>query len=113
MYGLLNLVDLSGSERFEQSTANGDTKTITKSLTALTDVICALANKDTQIPYKSSKLTHLLQNSLGGNSKTLMLVNLSPVEKDLNETLSSLKYATKINACDIGFAKKQTKSDQK
>ena len=109
--GLLNLIDLAGSERLNQSQATGarltETQHINKSLACLGDVISALGQESAKhVPYRNSKLTFLLQNCLGGNSKTLMFVNCSPMAKDMSETLSSLRFATKVNACDIGTAKK-------
>ncbi|KAL7280575.1 hypothetical protein ACG7TL_005509 [Trametes sanguinea] len=118
--GSLNLVDLAGSERLEKSGAAGDrdrlkeTQNINKSLSALGDVIAALGEKgegkgDKHIPYRNSKLTYLLQNSLSGNSKTLMFLNLSPLATHLHESLCSLRFATKVNNTTIGTARKQTK----
>jgi len=101
--GTLNLVDLAGSERLKHSGAEGDrmreTQNINKSLSCLGDVIEALSrNPNGHIPYRNSKLTHLLQYSLGGNSKTLMFVMVSPLEAHLKETLTSLRFATKVRA---------------
>ncbi|KAF9529633.1 P-loop containing nucleoside triphosphate hydrolase protein [Crepidotus variabilis] len=119
--GSLNLVDLAGSERLNVSFANGadkervrETQNINRSLSALGDVIAALGEKgeksDKHIPYRNSKLTYLLQNSLSGNSKTLMVLNLSPLAAHLQESLTSLRFATKVNNTTIGTAKKYTKA---
>ena len=120
--GTLNLVDLAGSERLSHSGATGDrlkeTQSINKSLSCLGDVIGALGQgkEGGHVPYRNSKvshsvpnirsllskaddplqLTYLLQFSLGGNSKTLMFVMISPLQAHLSETLTSLKFATKV-----------------
>ncbi|KAL8758595.1 MAG: hypothetical protein Q9184_003872 [Pyrenodesmia sp. 2 TL-2023] len=113
--GTLNLVDLAGSERLSQSQATGErlkeTQSINKSLSCLGDVIGALGSgKDGgHVPYRNSKLTYLLQFSLGGNSKTLMFVMISPLQAHLSETLTSLKFATKVHNTHIGTAKRQAK----
>ncbi|KAI2224714.1 kinesin-like nuclear fusion protein [Ophidiomyces ophidiicola] len=111
----LNLVDLAGSERLTHSGATGDrlkeTQNINRSLSCLGDVIGALGQgkEGGHIPYRNSKLTYLLQFSLGGNSKTLMLVMISPRQEHLSETLTSLRFATKVQNTHIGTAKKQTR----
>ncbi|KAF2225135.1 kinesin-like protein [Elsinoe ampelina] len=113
--GTLNLVDLAGSERLSHSGATGDrmkeTQHINKSLSCLGDVISALGQgkEGGHVPYRNSKLTYLLQYSLGGNSKTLMFVMISPLQAHLGETLTSLKFATKVHNTHIGTAKRQSK----
>ncbi|KAL6532547.1 hypothetical protein OROGR_014517 [Orobanche gracilis] len=80
------LVDLAGSERVAKTEVLGDilkqTQNINRSLSALGDVISTLATKSPHIPFRNSKLTHLLQDSLGGDSKALMFVQISPNEND-------------------------------
>lgn len=98
--GKLNLVDLAGSERQAKTGASGDRlKEATKinlSLSALGNVISALVDgKCKHIPYRDSKLTRLLQDSLGGNTKTLMIACLSPADCNYDETLSTLRYANR------------------
>ncbi|XP_033752600.1 kinesin-like protein KIF17 isoform X2 [Pecten maximus] len=98
--GKLNLVDLAGSERQSKTGATGDRlKEATKinlSLSALGNVISALVDAKTKhIPYRDSKLTRLLQDSLGGNTKTLMVACLSPADNNYEETISTLRYANR------------------
>ena len=94
---LFRLVDLAGSERSKKSGAEGDrlreANNINKSLTTLGMCINKLASKEKHIPYRSSKLTHLLQNSLGGNSSTLMIACVSPSDLSFEETMLTLRYA--------------------
>ncbi|VAH07155.1 unnamed protein product [Triticum turgidum subsp. durum] len=105
------LVDLAGSERLAKTEVEGErlkeAKFINKSLSALGDVIAALASKNAHIPYRNSKLTHLLQSSLGGDCKTLMFVQISPSSTDSGETLCSLNFASRVRAIEHGPARKQ------
>jgi kinesin family protein 3/17 len=97
----LNLVDLAGSERHGKtgiSTNSGlafnESKSINLSLSTLGKVIqCLSADKPSHIPYRESKLTRILQDSLGGNARTLMIACLSPTDTNHEESLSTLKYA--------------------
>jgi len=101
--GKLNLVDLAGSERQSKSRSTGDRlKEATKinlSLSALGNVISSLSDGKAQhIPYRDSKLTRLLQDSLGGNCKTVMIANIGPAASNYDETLSTLRYASRAKA---------------
>ncbi|TRY81922.1 hypothetical protein DNTS_013385 [Danionella cerebrum] len=101
-FGKLSLVDLAGSERAAKTGAKDDqlkeANSINKSLSALGDVISALSLEQTHVPYRNNKLTQLMQDSLGGNAKTLMILNISPSDGTLDETLTSLIYATRVKA---------------
>ena len=98
--GKLSLVDLAGSERVSKTDASGDrlkeAMAINKSLSALGNVISALSTNSKWVPYKDNKLTAVMQDSLGGNAKTLMFVNFSPVDYNAEETASSLVYASRV-----------------
>jgi kinesin family protein C1 len=108
--GTLNLVDLAGSERLDRSNATGqrqkETVAINKSLSSLVDVFTAIGQKSSHIPFRNSKLTYLLQPALSGDGKTCMIVNLSPTEASVPETLCSLRFASKVNMCELGKAKR-------
>ncbi|CAC5381742.1 Kinesin-like protein CIN8,Kinesin-like protein KIF18A,Kinesin-like protein Klp98A,Kinesin-like protein KIF19,Kinesin-like protein KIN-12D,Kinesin-II 95 kDa subunit,Kinesin-like protein KIN-7I,Kinesin-like protein klp-20,Kinesin-related protein 11,Chromosome-associated kinesin KIF4B,Kinesin-like protein K39,Kinesin-like protein KIP3,Kinesin-like protein KIN-14L,Kinesin-like protein unc-104,Kinesin-like protein KIF13B,Kinesin-like protein KIN-7E, chloroplastic,Kinesin-like protein KIF18B,Kinesin-like protein len=104
---VVNLVDLAGSERADSTGATGDRlkegSAINKSLSTLGNVIKALAdlstgNKKVVVPYRDSTLTKLLQNALGGNSKTIMIAALSPADINYEETLSTLRFADRAKA---------------
>jgi hypothetical protein len=99
-HGKLSFVDLAGSERIKKSGSVGEqmkeAAAINKSLSALGDVISALASEQCHIPFRNHKLTMLMSDSLGGNAKTLMFVNVSPTDSNLDESQNSLLYAQRV-----------------
>lgn len=105
--GTLNLIDLAGCEKLSASNVEGDNIkeaiAINKSLLCLKNVITSLTNNSNlsnkYVPFRDSTLTYVLQNYLGGDSKTLMFVNISPLITQINETNNSLKFATEVNSC--------------
>lgn len=134
----MHLVDLAGSERVHKSEVTGDrlkeAQHINRSLSALGDVISSLAQKNSHVPYRNSKLTQLLQDSLGnlnewvhwfsfilssilnlrcgvvclflgGQAKTLMFVHISPEADAVGETISTLKFAERVATVELGAAR--------
>jgi len=114
--GKINLIDLAGSENVNKSgvVADGlrEAQNINKSLSALGDVIGALVAKTPHIPYRNSKLTMMLKDSLGGDSKTLMIVQSSPAQINVTETLSSLNFAARARNVELGKAKRNVKGGE-
>jgi kinesin family protein C1 len=111
--GCLNLVDLAGSERTDRSGAEGqrmrEACAINKSLSTLGDVFKAIGENAKHVPYRNSKLTHLLAPCLGGDGKTLMLVNVAPERESAEESMHSLQFAAKVNAVELGGGKTRAK----
>ena len=116
----INLVDLAGSERVSKTGATGDKlkegANINKSLSALGNVINALAEqakkgKKVFIPYRNSKLTRVLQESLGGNSVTVMLAAISPAAYNYEETLNTLQYADRAKAIQLKARKNESMTE--
>ena len=103
--GCLVLVDLAGSERVARSGAEGarlkEACAINKSLSSLGDVFTAISNGQKHIPFRNSKLTHLLQPCLSGDGKTLMFVNLNPHTASAEETLCSMRFASHVNTVEL------------
>lgn len=99
--GVLNLIDLAGSERVKESQVEGqnfkEAASINTSLSTLSKVMTALAENASHIPYRDSALTKLLEGCLGGNAKALMFVMVSPLATDIKETVSSLDFATTVS----------------
>ena len=104
MRSKFNLVDLAGSERAKDTGASGDRfaegVSINKGLLELGNCINALTEGKTRkhVPYRNSKLTRLLQDSLGGNSETLFIACISPAAKNHDHTLNTLRYASRARA---------------
>ncbi|CAJ1936898.1 unnamed protein product [Sphenostylis stenocarpa] len=114
MFGNLHLVDLAGSERVDRAEVTGDrlkeAQHINKSLSALGDVIFSLAQKSPHVPYRNSKLTQLLQTSLGGQAKTLMFVQINSDASSYSETMSTLKFAERVSGIELGAARSSKES---
>merc|ERR1719373_61688 len=104
--GALHLVDLAGSERLDRSGAVGDrlkeTQNINRSLSSLADVFAAKAEGRGHVPFRNSKLTHLMEPCLSGQGKTLMAVNVGPETNNSHETLCSLRFASQVSQCTTG-----------
>jgi kinesin family protein 6/9 len=101
VYSKLHLVDLAGSERTKKTHSEGfvlaEACFINQSLTFLEQVVVALCDKKREhVPYRSCKLTNMLRDSLGGNCKTVMIANVWPEKRHIEETTSTLKFATRM-----------------
>eukprot|EP00913_Durusdinium_trenchii_P003322 g3076.t1 len=139
--GKINLIDLAGSENVNKSGVQGqgmrEAQNINKSLLALGDVVAALQSKNGHVPFRNSKLTMMLkdgarerererdcekrhglffgytsEDSLGGDSKTLMIVQCSPAQLNVTETTSSLTFASKARNVELGKAKRNVKAGE-
>lgn len=101
IYSKLHLVDLSGSERIKKTGAEGylmkEAAYINKSLSFLEQVVvCACDKKLVHVPYRQSKLTNILKNAIGGNSKTILCANIWPEASHIEETISTLRFASRM-----------------
>uniref|UniRef100_A0A7S2PFW9 Kinesin-like protein n=1 Tax=Leptocylindrus danicus TaxID=163516 RepID=A0A7S2PFW9_9STRA len=110
IHGKLNLIDLAGSERLKNTEAEGlrlkEAQNINRSLSALGDVVAALGNNSKHVPYRNSKLTFLLQESLRTNAKVLMFVNINPSTDNAGESICSLNFAKRCRSVQLGKARK-------
>ncbi|KAG0264501.1 kinesin-like nuclear fusion protein [Mortierella polycephala] len=104
----LTFVDLAPSDR-PPETGTKDIGVLSRSQSCLSDVFLAIANKSPQVPFRNSKLTSLLQHGFTGNSKMLMIVHISPLQRNIEDSARSLRFATKINSCVIGATPRRTK----
>ncbi|KAF1789604.1 Kinesin-like protein [Phytophthora cactorum] len=115
--GRLALVDLAGSERLLKTAETPaltvrESQHINKSLAAVGDVLSALLAKEKHIPFRNSKLTHLLQDSLSGSAnRTLLLVHVSPRSADVNETINSLKFASRVSHIQMGKSRRTERAE--
>lgn len=111
-YSKLSLVDLARIECFPKEEANGDClkelSHANKSLSALGDVLFALTSKKDHVPYDNSRLTQMLSDSLGGDSKTLIIVNVSPSHAEVQETISSLNFAARARNVELSLRNHDT-----
>ncbi|XP_066439345.1 kinesin-like protein KIFC3 isoform X2 [Eleutherodactylus coqui] len=109
--GKLYLVDLAGSERVSRSGAAGErlreAQCINRSLSALGDVFSALRTQQAHVPYRNSKLTYLLQEALSRDGKALLLLQVSPAEQNLSESLCSLRFGERVRSVELGVPSKK------
>ena len=112
--GILYLVDLAGSERVRNSQVEGEqlkeATHINKSLSALGNVMEALDRKASHVPYRDAKLTYLLQDAIGGNSRTMMVVAVCPTDVAHDESVHALQFATRVRRIQIGAAQRNVTS---
>ncbi|CEG36488.1 Kinesin (KAR3 subfamily) [Plasmopara halstedii] len=115
--GRLALVDLAGSERLIKTADTPaltirESQHINKSLAAVGDVLSALLAKEKHVPFRNSKLTHLLQNLLSGNlNRTLLLVHVSSRSADVHETINSLKFASRVSHVQMGKSRRTERAE--
>uniref|UniRef100_K3WGY6 Kinesin-like protein n=1 Tax=Globisporangium ultimum (strain ATCC 200006 / CBS 805.95 / DAOM BR144) TaxID=431595 RepID=K3WGY6_GLOUD len=112
----LCLVDLAGSERISRSQVEGErlkeTQHINKSLSALGDVVYALQHKAKHTPYRNSKLTYMLRDMLSGQAKTLLMLQLSPDDADVEETTCSLQFGARVSQVSMGAVRQSVESGE-
>ena len=115
--GKLTMVDLAGSERISKTEATGqrlvEAAAINKSLSALGQTFTALRQNSGHVPYRNSKLTHILQDSLGGDAKCCVFINVSPAESNLAETLGTINFGSAIRTIELKDGKGGKKKKKK